>query len=96
VVLDMIFRGIVRVTGRELCVAVRDERLMRRVRVVALFIVLRSIAVMLRGQFMMVGRGMMMLRAREHFRHGFSDAGDGVAGSHPRRRERREIGQPYV
>jgi hypothetical protein len=74
VVLDVIFGGIIRVTGCELCMAVRDKRLMRSVRVVAFLIVLRCIAVMLRGRFVVVGRREMMFLAREHFRHGFSDA----------------------
>ena len=72
--LDVVFGGLVRVTACELCVAVRDERLVRGVRVVALSIVLRCGAVMLRGRFMMVGRRKMMFLARENFRHGFSNA----------------------
>jgi hypothetical protein len=45
-VLDMVFGGVIRMPGCELCVAVRNERLMRSVRVVAFLIVLGSIAVM--------------------------------------------------
>jgi hypothetical protein len=92
--LDVIFGGIVRVTGRALCMAVRDERLMRSVRVVAFLIVLGCIAVMQRGRFMMVGRREMMFLAREHFRHGFSDAVMWwrVAGT---ARSGKNFGQPY-
>jgi hypothetical protein len=46
VVLDVVFGGIVRMTGCKLCVAMCDERLMRCVRMVAFFIVLGCIAVM--------------------------------------------------
>jgi hypothetical protein len=74
VVLDMVLGGIIRMTGCELCVTVRDECLMRSVRVVAFLIVLGCIAVMPRGRFMMVGRREMVFLAREHFRHGFSNA----------------------
>jgi hypothetical protein len=74
VMLDMVFGRIVRMTGRELCVAVRNERLMRRVRVVALLIVLGCMAMMPRRGFMVVGRRKMMFLAGEHFRHGFSNA----------------------
>jgi hypothetical protein len=70
----MVFRGIIRMTGCELCVTVRNDRLMRSVCVVAFLIVLGRIAVMQRGQFMMVGRREMVLLAREHFRHGLSNA----------------------
>jgi hypothetical protein len=74
VVLDMVLGGIIRMTGCELCVTVRDECLMRSVRVVAFLIVLGCIAVMQRGRFMMVGRREMVFLARKHFRHGFSNA----------------------
>jgi len=40
VVLDVVFGGVIRMTCRKLCVTVRDERLMRGVRVVAFLIVL--------------------------------------------------------
>ena len=72
--LDMVFGGVIRMTGRELCVAVRDERLMRSVGVVAFLIVLGRIAVMKCGRFMMLGRREMVFLAREQFRHGFSNA----------------------
>ena len=74
VVLDMVFGGIIRMTGCKHCVTVRDERLMRSVRMVAFLIVLGGIAVMLRGRFMMAGCREMMFLAREQFRHGFSNA----------------------
>jgi hypothetical protein len=74
VVLDMVFGGIIRMTGCKLCVTVRDERLMRSLCVVAFLIVLGRIAVMQRGRLMMLGRREMMFLAREHFRHGFSNA----------------------
>lgn len=72
--LDVIFGGLIRMTGCELCVAVRDERLMGSVRMVAFLIVLGCRAVMLRGRFMVVGGLKMMFLAREHFRHGISNA----------------------
>ena len=72
--LHVVFGGLVRVTACELGVTVRDECLMRSVRVVAFLIVLGCCAVMLRGRFMMLGRRKMMFLARENFRHTFSNA----------------------
>ena len=92
--LDVVFGGLVRVTACELGVTVRDERLMRSVRVVAFLIVLGCGAVMLRGRFMMVGRRTMMFLARENFRHGFSNAVV-AGGRHPIRPSIGEFRQRY-
>jgi hypothetical protein len=73
-VLDMIFGGLVRVTRGELSVAVRDEGLMRRMGMIVFFVMPRCFAVVPRGPFVMVGRGKMVLSAREQFRHGVSNA----------------------
>jgi len=90
--LDVIFGGLVRVTARELRVTVGDERLVRRVGMIAFLIMLGCGAVMVCGRFMMVGRGNMMLRARENFRHGVSNAVLGWQVANVRYAKRREIG----
>jgi hypothetical protein len=64
VVFDMILGGFIRVTRGELRMSVGDKRLMRRVGVIAFLVVLGCLAVMPRRQFVMVGRGKMMLFAR--------------------------------
>jgi hypothetical protein len=74
VMLDVVFGGLVRVARGELRMTVRHERLMRRVSVVVFLIVLGRFAVMVRRQVVLVGRGKMVLFAREHFCHGISDA----------------------
>jgi hypothetical protein len=68
-VLDMVFGGLVRVPRGELGVAVRDEGLMRRMGMIVFFVVPRCFAVVPRGPFVMIGRGEMVLPAREQFRH---------------------------
>jgi hypothetical protein len=87
--LDVVFGGLVRVARGELCMTVRHERLMRRMSVVVFFVVLGCFAVMVRRQVVLVGRGKMVLFAREHFCHGVSDAI--IFGASDRRAERRAI-----
>jgi hypothetical protein len=81
----MVFRGLVGVTRRKLCVAMRYERLMRRMGVIAFFVMLGSVAVMHRGRFMMLRRYEMVLVARECFSHDLSDAIVGGRSRQPAR-----------
>jgi len=84
-VLDVIFRRLVRVPCGQLRMTVCYQRLMRGMGVVAFFVMLGRIAVMSRGQFVMIGSGDMMFGARERFRHGVSFAVVGWTSASPNR-----------
>lgn len=66
--LDMVFRGLVCVPGRQLRMAVGDQCLMRGMGMVAFFVMLGSIAMMSCSQFVMIGGGVMVFGARKRFR----------------------------
>jgi hypothetical protein len=72
--LDVIFGGLVRVAHGELRMTMRDEGLMRRMGMIVFFVMPRGFAVVPRGAFVMIGRGKVVLSAREQFRHGVSNA----------------------
>ena len=63
-VLDAIFGGLVAMTHRLLRVAVCDESLMRRERVIFFFIVFRRLAMMPRGLLVVFRGGGVVLCAR--------------------------------
>jgi hypothetical protein len=69
VVLDMVLGGFIAVTCGLLRVAVSDEGLVCRVRVIFLFVVLRRLAMMPRGVLVMIRRREMVFLACEHSRH---------------------------
>ncbi len=69
---DVILGRRIRVTDGLLRVAVSDEGLMRRMRVIIFPVVLRGLTMMPRGLVVMIGSGKVMLHARKHRRHGFA------------------------
>jgi hypothetical protein len=74
VVLDMVLGCLVAVPNGLLRMAMRDERLVRCMRIVFCRIVSRGFAMMERGLLMMHGRRVVMLRARKCFVHDFAVA----------------------
>jgi len=68
-VLDVVFGGLVAMTHGLLRMAVRDEGLMRRERVIFFFIVLCCLAMMPRGVLVMLRCGCVVLCARKHVGH---------------------------
>jgi hypothetical protein len=71
-VLDVVFGGLVAMTHGLLRMAVRDEGLMRRERVIFFFIVFRRLAMMPRGLLMVLRGGGVVLCARKDVGHGTS------------------------
>src|SRR5690349_17403806 len=72
VMLDTVFGCLVGVATRLLRMAMRDERLMRCVRMVVLGVVSRGLAMVHRGLFVMGCRRVVMLRSRQYLDHGIS------------------------
>jgi hypothetical protein len=74
VLLDVVFRRFIAMADSLLRVAMRDERLMRRMRIVLLGVVLRRTAVMQRCLLMVLRCGHVVFRAGEageNFSHDF-------------------------
>src|SRR5579872_2088574 len=67
--LDMVLGCLIAVANGLLCVAMRNERLMRGMRIVFLGVVSRGFAMMQRGLLMMRRRRVVMLGARICFVH---------------------------
>jgi len=70
--LDVVFGGLVAMTHGLLRMAVRDESLMRRERVIFFVIVFRRLAMMPRGLLVVLRGGGVVLCAREDVSHGTS------------------------
>jgi hypothetical protein len=68
----MVFGGFIAMAHGLLGMAVRDERLMRRERVILFFIVFCRLAMMPRGVVVMLSGGGVVLRARETVGHEIS------------------------
>jgi hypothetical protein len=71
--LEMVFGRFISVANGLLRVAMRDERLMRRMRIVLPRVVLRCLAMVRRRLLMVLGCGEMVFRTCENSGHGSSN-----------------------